>query len=129
MSKPLFAAFALAVTLSGCAGRPPAPVQVVQTQDQYANCAAIMAEVQADNQRISELGSEQGAKVAQNVVAGVAGLFIPVLWFGMDFQGAAGTEQAALQSRQQYLASLAQERCRGQAARPPVVPGNIAGRT
>ena len=128
MYKPLFAAFAAAVALSGCAGRPPAPVQVVQMQDQYANCAAIMAEVQADNQRISELGSEQGSKVAQNVVAGVAGLFIPVLWFGMDFQGAAGTEQAALQSRQQYLSSIAQERCRGQAARPPVVPGNVAGR-
>jgi hypothetical protein len=24
----------------------------------------------------------------------VAGLFIPILWFGMDFQGAAGTEQS-----------------------------------
>jgi hypothetical protein len=43
----------------------------------------------------------------------------------MDFQGAAGTEQAALQSRQQYLASLVQERCRGQAARPPAVAGRI----
>ena len=72
-----------------------------------------MAEVNANNQRISELGSEQGTKVAQNVVAGVAGLFIPILWFGMDFQGAAGTEQAALQARQQYLASLAEERCGG----------------
>ena len=27
----------------------------------------------------------------------------------MDFHGAAGTEQAALQARQQYLASLAEE--------------------
>ena len=87
-----------------------------------------MAEVNANNQRISELGSEQGTKVAQNVVAGVAGLFIPILWFGMDFQGAAGTEQAALQSRQQYLASLAEERCKGQVARPPVMPGSVAGR-
>jgi hypothetical protein len=31
----------------------------------------------------------------------------------MDFQGAAGTEQAALQARQQYLTSLAEERCGG----------------
>ena len=29
-------------------------------QDRYANCAAIMAEVSANNQGISELGSEQG---------------------------------------------------------------------
>jgi hypothetical protein len=34
----------------------------------------------------------KGGKVAQNVAVGVAGLFIPVLWFGMDFQGAADTE-------------------------------------
>ena len=112
MNKPI--AFVLsAIALSGCAGRSPAPVPIVQSQDRYANCTAIMAEVNANNERISELGSEQGAKVAQNVVAGVAGLFIPVLWFGMDFQGAAGTEQAALQGRQQYLASLAGERCGG----------------
>ena len=126
MYKPLFNASAAAVILSGCAGRAPAPVQVVQMQDQYANCTAIMAEVQTDNQRISELASEQGSKVAQNAVAGVAGLFIPVLWFGMDFQGAAGAEQAALQSRQQYFASLAAERCRGQAGRPPMIAGNLA---
>jgi hypothetical protein len=31
----------------------------------------------------------------------------------MDFQGAAGTEQAALRARQQYHASLAGERCGG----------------
>jgi hypothetical protein len=105
---------ALGVLLVGCAGRSPAPVAVVQPQDRFTNCTAIMAEVQANNQRISELGSEQGAKVAQNVAAGVAGLFIPILWFGMDFQGNAGTEQTALQARQQYLASLVEERCKRQ---------------
>ena len=95
-------------------------------QDRYANCTAIMAEVNVNNQRISELGSEQGTKVAQNVVAGVAGLFIPILWFGMDFQGAAGTEQASLQARQQYLASLAEERCGGPEGPPPAMPNNVA---
>lgn len=75
------------------------------------DCAAISAEVQANNKRISELGSEEGGKVAQNVIAGAAGLFIPILWFGMDFQNAAGKEVAALQSRQQYLATLAEQRC------------------
>jgi len=75
------------------------------------DCAAITAEVQANNKRISELGSEEGSKVAQNVIVGAAGLLIPVLWFGMDFQNAAGKEVAALQSRQQYLATLAEQRC------------------
>jgi hypothetical protein len=75
------------------------------------DCAAITAEVQANNKKISALGSEEGSKVAQNVIAGAAGLFIPILWFGMDFQNAAGKEVAALQSRQQYLATLAEQRC------------------
>jgi hypothetical protein len=56
-----------------------------------------------------ELDSEEGGKVAQNVIVGVAGILIPVLWFGMDFQNAAGKEVAALQSRQQNLATLAEQ--------------------
>ena len=102
---------ALMVGLAGCAGRAPAPVAVVQAQDRYLDCAAINAEVQANNKRISELGSEEGKKVAQNVIVGAAGVLIPILWFGMDFQNAAGKEVAALQSRQQYLATLAEQRC------------------
>ena len=57
-------------------------------------------------------GGEEGAKVAQNVAAGVAGVVIPVLWFGMDFKGAASKEVTALQARQQYLTVLATERCK-----------------
>jgi hypothetical protein len=101
-----------AVVLGACAGRSPQPVAVVQPQDQFTDCAAIRAEVEANNRRVQELASEEGLKTTQNVAAGVAGLFIPVLWFGMDFQGAASKEVAALQSRQQYLATLAGQRCR-----------------
>lgn len=81
------------------------------------DCAAINDEVQANNKKITELGSEEGGKIAQNVIVGAAGLFIPILWLGMDFQNAAGKEVAALQSRQQYLAMLAEQRC---GAAPPV---------
>ena len=59
--------------------------------------------------------SNAEAVVAQNVAAGVAGLVIPVLWFGMDFKGAASKEVTALQARQQYLTTLATERCGAQA--------------
>jgi len=103
--------------LAACAGRAPAPVAVTQAQDRYMDCAAINAEVQANNKKITELGGEEGKKVAQNVIVGAAGLLIPILWFGMDFQNAAGKEVAALQSRQQYLATLAEQRC---GAAPPV---------
>jgi hypothetical protein len=116
MHTSRIAGAALAVTLSACAGRSPQPVAVVQPQDQFTDCTAIMAEVEANNRRVQELASEEGLKTTQNVAAGVAGIFIPVLWFGMDFQGAASKEVAALQSRQQYLASLAAQRCNQPAA-------------
>jgi hypothetical protein len=76
------------------------------------------AEIQANNIKAQELASEGGAKVAQNVAAGVAGVVIPVLWFGMDFKGAASKEVTALQARQQYLTVLATERCRPGAESP-----------
>jgi hemoglobin-like flavoprotein len=38
-------------------------------------------------------------------------VFIPVLWFGLDFKCAASKEVAAFQARQQYLTTLATERC------------------
>lgn len=107
----LMPAIFFSLFLAGCAGRAPAPVSVVQPQDRYSDCKAILAEVEANNQRVSDLASEEGLKVAQNVAAGVAGIVIPVLWFGMDFQGAASKEVTALQSRQQYLATMAEERC------------------
>jgi len=97
--------------LAGCAGRAPAPISVVQSQDRFSDCPAIMAEIEANNAKVQQLASEQGLKVTQNVAAGVAGVFIPILWFGMDFQDAAGKEVAALQTRQQYLATLAEQRC------------------
>ena len=106
-----YALIGASLLLGACAGRAPSPVAVVQPQDRYMDCAAISAEVQANNKKISELAGDEGGKVAQNVIVGVAGLFIPILWFGMDFQGTAGKEVAALQSRQQYLATMAEQRC------------------
>jgi hypothetical protein len=41
----------------------------------------------------------------------VAGLVVWPLLFAMDFQDSASKEVAALQSRQQYLAILAQQKC------------------
>jgi hypothetical protein len=122
------ASIVTAMVLSGCAGRGPQPVAVVQPQDRYADCAAIIAEVQANNQKVGDLAGDEGGKVAQNVVVGVAGLFIPILWFGMDFQGTAGKEVAALQSRQQYLAVMAEERHCGSLSPipPPQQPAVVA---
>ena len=82
-------------------------------------CTAIMAEVENNNAKVQQLASDQGLKTTQNVAAGVAGIFIPVLWFGMDFQGTADKETQALQARQHYLASLAGQRRCGERQDPP----------
>ena len=112
-----------AMFLNGCAGRAPQPVAVVQPQDRYADCAAIIAEGQANNRKIQDLAGDEGSKVTQNVAAGVVGLFIWPVWFGMDFQGTAGKEVAALQSRQQYLAVMAEQRnCAAPISTPASTP-------
>jgi hypothetical protein len=112
---------AVGLALSACAGRDPQPIASVQAQDVYSDCTMIRAEIEANNAKASQLASEQGGKVAQNVAAGVAGLVIWPIWFGMDFKDAAGKEAAALQARQQYLTTLATERCQPgyRAAQPP----------
>lgn len=116
--------------LAGCAGRAPQPVAVVQPEDRYLDCTAIRAEILANNKTVQGLASEEGGKVAQNVAAGVAGLFVWPLWFAMDFQGAAGKEEVALQSRQEYLATLAMQRgCAGSAPAVATAAGGQSGRS
>jgi hypothetical protein len=115
------------LALAGCAGRAPNPVAVSQTQDTGMSCAAIHAEIESNTRQIAELGSEQGGKIAQNIAAGAAGLFIPVLWFAMDFQGAATKEIAALEQRNGLLGEMALERC-GQEALAPTPSQPVAVR-
>ena len=115
-------AMAIAIAVGACAGRAPQPVAVVQPQDRFSDCAAITAEIEANNQKVSELASEQGLKVGQNVAAGVAGLVVWPLLFAMDFQDSASKDVVALQSRQQYLATLAEQRCVPAAAAPKPAP-------
>ena len=81
----------------------------------------LRAEIQANNEKTTQLANEQGWKVAQNVGAGVVGLVIWPVWFGMDFKHAAGKDAAALQARQQYLTTLAEQRC-APGYRPPPPP-------
>jgi outer membrane biosynthesis protein TonB len=82
----------------------------------------IRAEIEANNVQAQKLAEENGAKIAQNVAAGVVGVVIWPVWFAMDAKGAAGTEMDALKARQQYLSSLAEQRCAPQPAPPPPPP-------
>jgi len=118
MRAGIFAATA-ALALAACAGRSPQPVAVVQPTDRFMDCTAILAEVQANNDKVKQLASDKGLKTAQNVAAGVAGFVVPILWFGMDFQGTADAEITALNNRQQYLGMLADQKRCGEAAPAP----------
>lgn len=102
---------AAALSSVGCAGRAPDLVPLVQVTDQNATCDQIIAEAKINNDRITALAKEEGWKVTQNVAAGVVGLMIWPIWFGMDFQDAAGKEGKALSQRNEYLGTLAQQRC------------------
>ncbi len=117
--RRVFGVTMLGIVLVGCAGRDPQPIATVQAQDQYSDCTMIRAEIEANNAKVTQLANEQGWKVAQNVGAGVVGLVIWPVWFGMDFKDAAGKDAAALEARQKYLTVLAEQRCAGPPA-PPV---------
>jgi hypothetical protein len=117
--RRVFLAIAVGVALSACAGRDPAPIATVQVQDAYSDCTMIRAEIEGNNQKAKQLADESGMKTAQNVAAGVVGVVIWPVWFAMDTKGAAGTDAAALQSRQQYLTTLATQRCQPGYRQPP----------
>jgi hypothetical protein len=119
----LAAGLTIGLAVAACAGRDPAPVASVQPQDVYADCTMIRAEIEANNAKAKKLSDEQGWKVAQNVATGVVGLVIWPVWFGMDWKGSAAKDAAALQARQQYLTTLAEQRC-APGYRPPPPPGS-----
>jgi hypothetical protein len=119
MRSKVFSTMAVGRALAACAGRDPGPVASVQPQDVYADCTIIRAEIEANNAKVKELSDEQGWKVAQIVATGVVGLVIWPVWFGMDWKGATAKDAAALQARQQYLATLAEQRCAPGYGPPP----------
>jgi hypothetical protein len=82
----VFVGLAAGVCLAACAGRDPHPVAVSQPQDAYSDCAMIRAEIEANNVQAQKLADENGAKIAQNVAAGVVGVVIWPVWFAHGCQ-------------------------------------------
>ena len=97
---------------------------LVQASDQTLYCDQIIAETKINNDKISTPATEEGWKVTQNVAAGVVGLVIWPVWFGMDWQNAAGKEGQALSQRNEYLGTLAKSRCA-----PPSTTASIPDRS
>ncbi len=105
----LSAALIASLVMSACGGRTPAPVMTAQYGDQSKSCEALefeMSQVQADIQRILPSTDKTG----KNVALGVAGAFLLVPWFFMDFKNAEQTEYEALRQRYNNLAILAMDK-------------------
>lgn len=97
----------LAVT--GCAGHDPNPVMVSQYGDDAKSCKSLeveMADAQSEMQRL--VG--QTSKTGQNIALGVAGWFLLVPWFFMDFKDGEKVEYDAWRQRYMHLTVLADEK-------------------
>jgi len=56
-------AFLLVIPLGGCAGRAPNLEPLVQASDQTLTCDQIIAETKINNEKITDLATDQGWKV------------------------------------------------------------------
>lgn len=94
------------VGLTACGGRTPSPVMISQYGDQNKNCKALefeMTNIQSEIQRLLPKTDKTG----KNVALGVAGYFLLVPLFFMDFKNAEAVEYEAYRQRYNHLASVA----------------------
>ena len=91
--------------LASCAGRTPNPVAMYQPGDATLNCEALQIQMAYSQQQIATLLPKTD-KSGSNALLGVAGLFLIVPWFFMDFSEADRVEVDAWRARYNYLISL-----------------------
>lgn len=95
--------------LIACGGRTPAPVMIAQYGDQQKSCEALqfeMTNIQGEIQRLLPKTDKTG----KNVALGVAGWFLLVPWFFMDFKNAEQTEYEAYRQRYNHLSVIAMDK-------------------
>ena len=105
MKKKLTSLFASLILLSACAGRTPNPVPQHQPGDESLTCNALKLELMNNQTKITNLIPEQN-KMAKNIALGVAGAFVIVPWFFMDFSDAERIEIQSYQLRDNWLRTL-----------------------
>jgi hypothetical protein len=109
------------VFVTGCAGRAANPVAVNQYGDTVKSCKAIESELSFIDAEVTRL-IPASEKTGKNVALGVAGWFLIVPWFFMDFSQAEQQEINALRHRHNHLVILAGEKnCEMQRAVPQEV--------
>ena len=91
-------------TLSGC-GRSANPVQIWQPTDDQLSCSSLLSAMDEAENNIKRL-LPKSEKTGKNVALGVAGAFLLVPWFFMDFSEAEKIEIDAYRNRYNHLARL-----------------------
>ena len=114
MKKIIVHSFVVSAVLmtAACAGRTPNPVSEYQYGDDKKSCERLKAEISDTNAEIARLLPETD-KTGENVALGVAGAFLLVPWFFMDFSEAEQVEVNALRKRHNNLVYLAGDKSCG----------------
>ena len=95
--------------ITGCAGRTPNPVAVNQYGERDRSFTLLKANWLLIDAEVSRL-LPASDKTAKNVALGIAGWFLLVPWFFMDFSQAEQTEINALRQRHNHLVILVGEK-------------------
>jgi hypothetical protein len=106
MKKIITGLFISTLLLSACAGRTPNPISQHQPGDEILSCSQIKQELSDNQAKIMNLIPQEN-KLGKNIALGVAGAFVIVPWFFMDFSDAERVEVQAYQLRNNWLRTLA----------------------
>jgi hypothetical protein len=101
--------FASTILLTSCAGRDPRPIQISQVGDRDKSCSTLETEMEYIDKDILERFPD-ASKTGSNTGLGVAGVFLIVPWFFMDFSEADEIEVSALIERYNHLLITAKDK-------------------
>lgn len=94
------------ITIAACGGRAPNPVAQYQPGDERRSCEGLRVEIANNEAQIARLLPGENA-TGKNVALGVAGAFVLVPWFFMDFKDGERIEIEALRKRNAWLREVA----------------------
>jgi len=103
----LFIVILLSLSVTACGGRNASPITVARVGDSQLRCDELISEMATlDSEARKKLGKSAN-QTSTNVGLGVAGAFLLVPWFFMDFSAAERIEAEAMRDRYLHLQRLA----------------------
>ena len=100
----------LNLLLAGCGGRDPNPVASREHGDNKLSCEDIEYELIEIQEGVDDLIGERNSSQTSNIGWGIAGLFFPPLWLGLDITKTEEIEIRAYEKRARVLEQLARNK-------------------